>query len=152
MLPSRHIIYGFLFSILIGLLFNFNIFQIALIFLSSFLIDFDHYLWYVSKKRDFNPIDSIKWFKKKREDWINLPIAKRKNYRGGIYLFHGIEFCTLIFFLGFFNNIFFFILIGILFHMTLDLLELLYLRKPLYPKLSIIYSLFVDRNKEQFFI
>ena len=62
MLPKVHIIVGGIISILLYLLFPITILEVSLIFLSSFLIDFDHYLLYVVNKKDFSLKKSFRWF------------------------------------------------------------------------------------------
>ena len=54
MLPKWHILFGAIFSMLVYFIFNINLFQVSLIFLASIFIDFDHYLFYVFRKKDFN--------------------------------------------------------------------------------------------------
>ncbi|MEK6830589.1 MAG: hypothetical protein AABX77_01010, partial [Nanoarchaeota archaeon] len=70
MLPKYHIIIGLIASIAIYLIFNLTIFQASIIFLSSFLIDADHYLLYIFRKKDFSLINSIKYFKERRRRWL----------------------------------------------------------------------------------
>ncbi|MFQ5531781.1 MAG: hypothetical protein ACE5ES_04160, partial [Candidatus Nanoarchaeia archaeon] len=69
MLPKTHIILGFIFSVLIFFLFpQMGLIGASLIFFSSFLIDFDHYLYYLFKKKDPNPRNSVKWFMKHHKE------------------------------------------------------------------------------------
>ena len=113
MLPKAHIFYGAIFSIILYLI-GLSPFNSILIFLSSFLIDFDHYLWYVLKKKDFN-LKKAFYFLKEME--------KKKPM---MMVFHTFEFILLILILSFFFNPFLFILMGMLFHSLLDLIDLKY--------------------------
>ena len=54
MLPKWHILLGFLFTYVIYWFTSINIFQASLIFLASILIDFDHYIFCVQKKKDWS--------------------------------------------------------------------------------------------------
>ena len=90
---------------------------ITLFFLSSVLIDIDHYFYYIFKKKNLNLIKAYKFFKKPKE---------------GIYLFHTLEFLlifavlTLLFtFIWNFSFSFIFwpVFFGLLFH---DLIDIIY--------------------------
>jgi putative transposase len=64
MLPKYHVLFGFIFSSLIFLIFpSAGWLGFFIIFLSSFLIDVDHYIYYVWKKKDLSLKNSIVWFK-----------------------------------------------------------------------------------------
>lgn len=54
MLPKWHILFGFLFAYIIYWFTSINVFEATLIFLSSVLIDFDHYVFIVNRKKIFN--------------------------------------------------------------------------------------------------
>ena len=149
MIPKYHTLLGAVFSILIYFLFSLTPFQATLIFLASFLIDFDHYLWYALRKKDLNPINSTKWFFKKRKIWIKLPPNQRRKIKLPILIFHGIEFWILLIILSFLNPLFIYILIGVLFHAVFDFIELFYLKEPLYFKASqVLVYLKNKKNKD----
>lgn len=114
MLPKWHLLFGFLFVYIIYWFTSITIFQASLIFLSSVLIDFDHYIWYGFKKKDWNLKNSYKYLKKHRN--IVKPLM----------LFHTIEFHILIALLIFLWHDFLFILIGMIFHSATDLISLIY--------------------------
>ena len=148
MLPKYHILFGAIFSIIVYIVFGLTTFQTSLIFLASFLIDVDHYLFYAFKKKDINPIRAVKWFVKKREKWISLQPKERRKAKFPLIILHGIEFWILLIALSYINILFLFILIGVLFHMVLDFIELAYIREPFYSKLSQIYVYSQNHNKE----
>ena len=148
MIPKHHIIAGAIISIIIFLIFQLTPAQTLIIFLSSFLIDIDHYIYYAVKKKDFNPIKATKWFFKKRKIWIKLTPKERKKYKRVIIIFHGIEFWILLIIFSLFNRIFLFIFIGVAIHMLLDFIELIHLNEPFYSKLSVIQVIRTNKNKE----
>ena len=143
MFPKTHIILGFFLSLILYLIFpQINLLEALLIFLSSFLIDFDHYIYYIYKEKDFSLKNSINWFKQRSKKVKSLLKQKRKKLSTGFYLFHGIETLLISFLLGFFfNTLFYFVFIGILFHLILDQIEKFFLfRHP--TKISIIFDYF----------
>lgn len=152
MLPKHHIIAGAMASLLIYLISPVTITQTIIIFISSFIIDLDHYLYHIFKKRDFNFFNARKWFLKKRKIYMKLSVQERNKYKGYILIFHGIEFWILLLILSLFNKIFLFMLLGISIHMFLDYLEIFYLKEPLYSKFSQIMVFFKNKNKESLII
>ncbi len=112
MLPRHHIILGAIFSFLLFWLFSLTLLQASLIFLASILIDFDHYLWHIQKKKDLS-LRNAYLFLKKLDKNPTKPL---------MMLFHTIEFHILIALLGFLWMGFFYILIGMAFHSIIDLL------------------------------
>jgi len=150
MLPKIHIVLGGIFALLMYFIFHITFFQASLIFLSSFLIDFDHYLYYIFIKKDFNLKNAHKWFVKKRYNWIALSKEQRSKFKLPIFVFHGLEFFIILLLFYFLNKIFLGIIMGILFHMFLDFAELYYFKMPLYSKFSQTYVHFKNKNKPEF--
>jgi len=70
MLPKAHIFYGAIFSIILYLI-GLSAIESILTFLASFLIDFDHYLRYVLKKKRFQLKKCILFFKRIGEEKTN---------------------------------------------------------------------------------
>lgn len=114
MLPKTHIIFGAIFSILVYYLFNITIFQTTLMFLASFLIDFDHYTWYVNKKKEFSLKNAY------------FHLKNVKPIKPMMMLFHTIEFLFIVFIISFLWIGFLFILVGMLFHSILDIVQMAY--------------------------
>jgi len=112
MLPKTHILLGAIFSILIYYFLGLSLFETSLIFLASFLIDFDHYIWHLNKKKNFNLKKAYFYLKE-----INLS-------KPLFMIFHTIEFLLLIFLISFLWEGFLFILIGMLFHSVLDIVQM----------------------------
>lgn len=146
MLPKIHIILGAIFSILFYFIFQISLFHASLIFFSSFLIDFDHYLYYIIAKKDLSLKNSYKWFVEKRRKILQKPFEERKKYKHPVLIFHGIEFWIVILLLGFIYHVFLFILIGIGIHMILDFVDLISIKEPFYSKLSQIIVIIKNKN------
>lgn len=123
MRPHKHIFYGAIFSVLIYLIFpGIKLGGLLILFLSTFLIDIDHYTYYVLKKRDLNPIRAFKWHMENFRKYHSLPEEERKNFFGGLYMFHGMEFLIILFIVGvFLYKPIVLVFIGFLFHLFLDL-------------------------------
>jgi len=94
-----------------------------------------------------NPIKALIWYNKNREKWFNLSIKKRNEFKRGIFVFYSISFWALLFILSFFNQIFFCILIGVIFHMAADLPHLKYHNEPVLNK--IFLNSVIRRNKNK---
>lgn len=149
MVPKKHILFGFIFSLLILLIFKFSIFSCTIIFLSSFLIDVDHYFYFVFKKKNLNPKKAVKFFFSKKYKMEKVPKNQRKNYYTGFYFLHGIETLALMFILGkFVSPIFFLIFIGFSFHLLLDWFEEISHEKRI-DKISLIYDLLKFRRLKE---
>ena len=122
----------------------------SFIFLSSFLIDVDHYMLYVYKKHNLSLRNAYKWFVEHMKRRLALPKPNRSDYKYEILIFHGIEFWIILFLLTYTHFYFWYVFIGVMFHMLLDGIALVYWGFPLYTKLSITYLWLRDRNKPSF--
>jgi len=134
MFPKYHVLFSLVSILILDLIFpSLNLIQLGLIFLSSILIDFDHYIYHSIKKKEFNLFKIYNTYKLRKQ--------KKKNSRGEFYCFHGVEPIIVSLILGFLlNNYFYFIGIGILLHLALDWIEMVYYNQPLF-KISIFYDL-----------
>ncbi len=124
MLPRWHILLGAIFSILFWIIFpNTSLIYLALIFFSSFLIDFDHYVVAVMKRKSLSLFQAFGYFKE-------LEKIELKNYQKGIrnrgpfLLFHTIEFHLLVLIAGLFFTPFLYIFIGMAFHSLCDFYDM----------------------------
>lgn len=113
MLPKYHILLGIMFTCIIYWFVSINIFQASLIFLASILIDFDHYIWYVQRKKDFSL--------KNAYNFLNGLGGNGKKF---ILFLHTIEFHILIGVLIFIWTGFFYVLIGMIFHSISDIFSI----------------------------
>jgi len=122
---KNHIFLGFIFSLALLLISpQIGLIGFFLIFLSSVLIDIDHYLYYVYKKKDWSLKNAYKWFIKTSKIFLSLPRKQRNNLYGGFCFLHGIEILLILFLLGIFVSKFFlFIILGISFHLILDIVD-----------------------------
>ncbi len=83
------------------------------VFLSGFVFDVDHYIYYVVKKGDLNFFNGY---------FYHVPGSKvHEPHSDSLHIFHTWEVWLLLFMLTFLiHEIFLFILIGLLFHMIFD--------------------------------
>lgn len=147
MYPKQHILFGMVFAIILISIFpKIGFTGFVIVFLSSVLIDVDHYLYYIYKKKDFNLNKAIKWFTKEEKYFSSLSRGERNKFYMGFFFLHGIEVVLIILILAIFvSKYFLFIFLGISFHLLLD-----YLYQPLYwdriEKISLIYDYFNNKN------
>jgi len=151
MFPKYHLIVGLLVSLILFLVFpGINLLAAVIIFLSSVLIDFDHYLYYAIKKRDLSLNRAYKWFVRNRIKLFQLAPKERENFKDLILIFHGIECWILLILFSFVSKIFIWIMIGIVIHMILDFFDMFAIEEPFYSKMSQIFVIFNNKNKKEF--
>ena len=115
MKPHFHILFSILFSAILFYL-NKGPWFILPFFLASVLIDVDHYLFYIFKKKNFNLVKAYRYYQKPKRE---------------LFIFHTIEFFILFLLLTFLFTVFPFsfsfllwtIFFGILFHQVLDIIH-----------------------------
>jgi len=124
-LPRWHILLGGMFSLILWIAVpQISLTNLALVFLSSFLIDFDHYLASLIKTKKIRLKHSFEYHK-------DIGIQQQKDLKKGIkrkgdfHLFHTLEFHILIALLSIFFSPFLYIFIGMLFHSILDIISLI---------------------------
>jgi len=83
------------------------------VFLCGFVVDIDHYFYYVIKKKDFNFINGYLY---------HVPGSKvHEEHSDSLHIFHNWEVWLLFLILTFLiHEVFLFILIGLIFHMIFD--------------------------------
>lgn len=147
MLPKYHILIGFIFTALLFFIFpELSFFGLAIIFLSSVLIDIDHVLYYFFRKKDINPFKAYRWYLTRCKKFHLLSKEQKKNFYSGFYLFHGIEWLIILFLLGnYIFSFFLFICIGFSLHFILDTIYEIYDRRTT-DKISLIFNYY--RSKE----
>ncbi|MFH1326794.1 MAG: hypothetical protein ABIH59_01570 [archaeon] len=152
MYPHNHFFFGLIFSLVLFIIFpQIGLIESVIILLANFFVDVDHYLYYVYKKKDYNLKNAYNWFVKANKKILELPKEKRKHFYSCFCFLHGIEPILFLFVLGFFlNKYFFFLGIGISFHLICDIYYEQVLYKTRIHKLSIIYDYF-RYNKLKFF-
>jgi len=126
MIPKWHILLGAAFTYLIYISApGTKIIYLALVFFSSFLIDFDHYFAAVIKTRKVGLINAMKYYKKLNADH-DIAYKKGNRDRGDFHFMHTIEFHVLIGVLGIYFVPFLYIFMGMVFHSLSDLFYILY--------------------------
>lgn len=125
MLPRWHILLGAILTVIIWLIIpGINMLYLALIFLASFLIDFDHYLCAVMKTGRIELRDAFQYHNELRKQY-DIEHKKGIRKRGDFHLFHTLEFHALIAILGIFWTPFFYVFIGMVFHSLMDLVYII---------------------------
>ena len=143
-----HFLIGFVASCILVYFFEFSLSAGLIIFLSSWLIDGDHYLWFAFETKDWNPLHAIKWYRKSVPRWFKLSLKERKKFKRGVFICHSLIFWLILAALSFINIIFFWILIGITIHMVADLIDLVKRGEPIYNKIFPLYVIKRNKNKK----
>lgn len=125
MLPRWHILFGAVFTLLIWLAAPpISLLHLSLVFFSSFLIDFDHYVASILKTKKLRLKHSFDYHKKMQKVEQDEQ-RKGIKQRGDFHLFHTVEFHVAIAALSFVWFGFFYIFIGMAFHSLLDVFDLI---------------------------
>ncbi len=150
MIPRWHAVWGIIFSLLLLKISDINLFYILLIFLSSVLIDFDHYMIFVLKTGRLGLFKSFKWHEKELLKEIkerNKGIIKK----GHFHLFHTIEFHVLVYLLSYLWTGFFWVFVGMMFHSLCDFVWLA-CRKRLYRREYFLVNWIFNKIKNNYSI
>jgi hypothetical protein len=147
--PKSHFIIGLIFIIFLHFIFpQITFLNLLIILFSSVLIDGDHYIYYIIKKRDFNLFKCYNWYKKETDKTSHLPMSERKKRYTGFYIFHGVEILIILFLLSnYVSQFFFFIFIGFSLHLFFDVISEIYFKHTIH-KISIIYSYYQWKKLE----
>lgn len=149
MKPLKHLILGIIFALILLIIFpQIGFIGVFLIIASTVLIDVDHYLYYVYKKKDWSLKNAYGWFIKNEEKYYTLSKNEQKRVYFGICFLHGIEAIIVLFAFSFYFTFFLYIIIGFIFHQLFDLIEIASERINPYKILSLTYSLFNTKNKK----
>lgn len=111
MYPKFHVIASALLSMVLYPFFGLNVLWV---FFAGFLIDVDHYIYYVLKFRNLSLKNAYKHFEE---------YEKKRHFKDVLCIFHTVEFFVLILILSFYSKIVFLIFIGMIFHEILDLID-----------------------------
>src|SRR3989344_5829929 len=128
MLPKYHIMIGALVSLLLYYFISLTLTQVIIIFLSSFLIDIDHYIIYGIMHKDWSLKNAQKYFFNMREKGIKTSSEERKKYKRHIFIFHGIEFWFVLFVISEYLPLIIFVLYGFAIHIFLDYIDCIYFK------------------------
>jgi hypothetical protein len=143
-----HLLIGFTISYILIQFFNFSILSGAIIFLSSWAIDIDHYLWYAVETKKWNPMSAIKWFTNSTPKWKKLSTKQKKEFKKGIFIFHSIGFWILLALLSYIHPAFLWILIGVAIHIAADFIDFMQRKENILDKICPIYVIRKNKNKK----
>ncbi len=153
MLPGKHIFWSFLFSLVLYLIFpvSVSLIGVSIIFLSSVLIDVDHYIYYIYKTKNWNLKKSVSWYFINRDKFAKMTREQKNKIYTGLCFLHGIEAILIIILMIIIPNplsyIMIFMLIGFVFHLILDAIDL-YIRNYRFDKvISFTYSVKNAKDK-----
>lgn len=121
MFPPYHIIINLIISL--SLVSVISPIFILIFFLSSFLIDIDHYLYYIYVKKDFSLKRAFNHYIEHKKRIKEMPRKERSNFYNFIFIFHGIEPIIILFLLSFYYYPLLFVSLGFFAHLIEDLLE-----------------------------
>jgi hypothetical protein len=151
MTPKYHIIYGIIVSVAVYFLFDVDIKLVFIFWLFSWFVpDLDHYFEFCLryKSLDFKNFYNISI--KKRNEWKKLSKLEKSKYRYGIMFFHSIEFLLVLFLFGYFNVVFIYMAMGIIFHDIFDIIDYFNRGESIFVKLSLIYTIIYNKNRKSF--
>jgi type IV secretory pathway VirB3-like protein len=94
-----------------------NWIQIVWFSIGSVLIDIDHYIYFVLRRKRFGIREMFKYHDRLFAQKDKIPYA-------GICIFHTVDFFILIGILSLYYHVFFYLLIGLLFHFLVDFIHL----------------------------
>ena len=142
MLPTQHLFLGIIFSLILLFIFpQIGLIGFLIIMFSTVLIDVDHYLYYVYRKKDLSLKNAYNWFAFRKKKLSLLSRKQRNEFYTGFCFLHGIEVLGLLFILGKLSFYFYYVLIGFIFHLFLDIVHQKTLHDR-FDKYSIIYDYF----------
>lgn len=145
MLPKHYTVINLVICLI--LLFFIKPFGVLIIFLSSVLIDVDHYLYYVFEKKRFSLKSAYNWYLIERQRFYDLSLKERKKHRYFILIFHGLETLAIILLLSKYFPLLFFIFIGFSMHLIEDLI-IAYKFRFLKRELFLSYAIYLHiKNK-----
>ena len=126
MIPRWHILFGAIFTILVWIVFpNISPVFYWVIFLSTFMIDIDHYLLGVAKTGKWGLFSSLEYFRMlvKKEKHNKMRGIRKK---GNLFVIHTIEVLAVLGVLGYYSDWIFYMFVGFIFHFLVDLVGLIY--------------------------
>jgi len=149
MFPIYHAVFSLIFSIILYALKIFTLSEMMVIFLAAVLIDIDHYFFYIFKNKNLNPWKAYRWFVDRHEKIRKMKPEERSRYKEAIIIFHGLEFYIPLIIISLFSRTALLILIGVIFHVLLDMFDGAMSDSPVYPKISQIYSAITNKNRKE---
>ena len=80
-----HLAIGLITPLILYYLLNIDLIPSLTIGAASVLIDFDHYLWYATETKNFNPFKAIKYHIRTFPIFNNMSLKKRNEYGRGVF-------------------------------------------------------------------
>lgn len=149
MKPLPHLFFGMIFVLILLFIFpQIGFIGFFMILSSTVLIDVDHYLYYVYKKKDWNLRNAFNWFIKSGKKFNKMPKDQWDNIYFAVCIFHGIEAIIILFAFSFHFQFLLFIITGFIFHQLLDLIQLIEKRISPLKVVSLTYLLIDIKSKE----
>jgi hypothetical protein len=149
MTPKWHILFGFMAS---ALFYRSDLLSPKLsliVFIASFMIDTDHYLWYVWRTKTLNPITAVRWFFAMRAKALQSSKKVNESYEKPFYLLHWWLLTPLLLVMGIlYSPEIFAIGLGFGIHLLLDLAEILWYGNVGYAKFFPLESMRDNRGKK----
>ena len=136
MKPLSHLMFSSILAILLYPLYNW---KVLFVLAGGFLIDIDHYLWYIYRYKKFNLIDSYRFYMK------NIEVNDFTNVMGILLIFHSVEFLLVMIILSFYNEYVFIFTIGVILHYLLDLIFLFIYTRRFIVNHSIIWWIIKEK-------
>ena len=106
MLIQYHFLFGLIISFLLYPVYGLNV---LIIFFVNVLLDVDHYILYIFKFKSFDMIKAHNYFFNEEKPFL--------------LFFHTVEFLLALLLLSFYFRLVFFVLIGVVTHLLLDIYE-----------------------------
>lgn len=104
----------------------FRFFSGAIVLLSTIFIDLDHVLIYFLETKNINPFKFWAWSMRRKKYYNSLSWPDREKLKSPHFILHGVEFVFILILLALIHNFFFWVLLGIVFHIILDFIDLFY--------------------------
>ena len=124
MLPKTHGIFGVIFALILINFFGFSDIAGLVVFLSSVLIDVDHYLQILFSSGEISLRRAYNSHVSKRNAFRTLNSRDKGTYKHKHFVFHGIEFIIILWTLSFLSIVFYWVLLGVVFHLLLDYIDI----------------------------
>jgi len=122
MYPLQHLSLGIVFSLIILFIFpQIGLIGFLIIILSTILIDIDHYIYYIYRKKDWSLKNAYNWSSNTGKKFFLFSKKQKDKFYTGFYFLHGVEIILVCLLLSIISKYFLFISLGFTFHLLLDI-------------------------------
>jgi hypothetical protein len=147
--PKHHAFWGFVGALILINYFNVTDFNALIFWISSwFLIDLDHAVRFTLLKRSVNPFRFLVNSVKEKKKIISSVKSGKRDFAYPFFMFHSVEVVVVIFILGNYFSVLFYVALGFLFHLIYDWFNLAKAGLDVFSKVSIIYLIIRNKNKK----